>query len=124
MARTLWDWDEALFTLAMRSYGVTKHHPHPPGFPVFIGLANLVRLVTPSDFRALQAISLVAGVCVFPALFFLRRELRLRVETSLVGGPLCAVFPHVLGFCGGGLRAVFPLRPFGRPAALPLPRAC
>src|SRR5258708_5480567 len=100
MARTLWDWDEALFTLAMRAYDVTKHHPHPPGFPVFIGLAHLVRLVTPSDFRALQAISLVAGMCVFPAMFFLGRELRLRFETSLVAALLCAFFPNVWYFGG------------------------
>lgn len=100
MARTLWDWDEALFTLAMRAYDVTKHHPHPPGFPVFIGLAHLVRLVTPSDFRALQAISLVAAMCVFPAMFFLGRELRLRFETSLVAALLCAFFPNVWYFGG------------------------
>jgi hypothetical protein len=99
-ASSIWDWDEALFTLGMRSYDVTQHHPHPPGFPVFIGLAHLFRLVTPSDFRALQAISLVAGMCLFPAMFFLGRELRLRFETSLVAALLCAFFPNVWFFGG------------------------
>ena len=33
LARSVWDWDEALFTMAMRDYDVTLHHPHPPGFP-------------------------------------------------------------------------------------------
>ena len=27
---TLWDWDEALFALALRDYDVVGHHPHPP----------------------------------------------------------------------------------------------
>lgn len=100
MARSIWDWDEALFTLGMRAYDVTKHHPHPPGFPVFIGLAHLVRLVTPSDFRALQAISLAAGVALFPVMFLLGRELRLRFETALVAALLCAFFPNVWYFGG------------------------
>jgi hypothetical protein len=100
MARSLWEWDEALFTLAMRAFDVTKHHPHPPGFPVFIGLAHLFRLVTPSDFRALQAMSLIAGMGLFPAVFFFGRELRLRFETSLVAALLCAFFPNVLYFGG------------------------
>ena len=56
----MWDWDEALFCLGMRSYDVTNHHPHPPGFPVFIATAKLLRLIIPSDFRALQVINLGA----------------------------------------------------------------
>src|SRR5260221_3296707 len=122
MARSLWDWDEALFTLGMRAYDVTKHHPHPPGFPVFIGLAHLVRLVTPSDFRALQAISLVAGMCVFPAMFFLGRELRLRFETSLVAALLCAFFPNVWYFGGTAFSHVPPIVPPVVSAAAPLGR--
>src|SRR5207248_2549943 len=69
MARTLWDWDEALFCLGMRSYDVTSHHPHPPGFPVFIGAAKLMRLIVHDDFRALQSLNLIAGVLLFPAVF-------------------------------------------------------
>src|SRR4051812_18666541 len=94
-ARSMWDWDEALFSLGMRSYDVTMHHPHPPGFPVYIGLAKLVRLIAPSDFRALQAINLVAGVLAFPAIYLLARELKLRFETSIIAGALFAFFPNV-----------------------------
>src|SRR5712691_127235 len=100
MARSMWDWDEALFCLGMRSYDVTNHHPHPPGFPVFIGTAKVLRLIIPSDFRALQAINLVAGVLLFPAMFMLARELRLRFPTAVIGAGLCAFFPNVW-FYGG-----------------------
>src|SRR5258706_5139666 len=100
MARSIWDWDEALFTLGMRAYDVAKHHPHPPGFPVFIGLAHVLGLVTPNDFRALQLVSLAAGMALFPAMFFLGRELRLRVEIALAAALLCAFFQNVWFFGG------------------------
>jgi hypothetical protein len=100
MARTLWDWDEALFCLGMRSYDVARHHPHPPGFPAFIGLARIMRLFIPDDFRSLQALSLLAGMLLFPAMFLLARELRLRFETALIAAALCAFLPNVWFFGG------------------------
>lgn len=100
MARSLWDWDETLFCLGMRSYDVTSHHPHPPGFPVYIGAAKILRTFLPSDFRALQAVNLIAGVLLFPAMFLLARELRLRFETATIASALCAFFPNVWFFGG------------------------
>ena len=100
MARSLWDWDEALFCLGMRAYDVTSHHPHPPGFPVYIGLGRLVRLLVHDDFRALQAINLAAGMLVFPAVFMLARELRFRFVTAAIAGTLCAFLPNVWFFGG------------------------
>jgi hypothetical protein len=100
MARSLWDWDEVLFCLGMRGYDVTSHHPHPPGFPVYIGAAKLVRLLVHDDFRALQAINLVAGILVFPAMFMLARELRFRFTTAAIAGTLCAFLPNIWFFGG------------------------
>ena len=106
MARSLWDWDEALFCLGMRSYDVTRHHPHPPGFPLFIAAAKLLRPATSSDFRALQAVSLIAGVLLFPALFMLARELHLSFVTSALAAVLCAFFPNVWFFGGAAFSDV------------------
>jgi hypothetical protein len=39
LARSPWDWDELLFCYAVRDYDVPAHHPHPPGYPLFIVLA-------------------------------------------------------------------------------------
>jgi len=99
-ARTLWDWDEALFCLGMRSYDVTNHHPHPPGFPVYIFAAKVMRFFTHDDFRALQSINLIAGILLFPAIYLLARELRFRFTTSVIAGALCAFFPNVWFFGG------------------------
>ncbi|HEV7428357.1 MAG TPA: hypothetical protein VGQ46_18525 [Thermoanaerobaculia bacterium] len=106
MARSLWDWDEALFCLGMRSYDVTAHHPHPPGFPVYIALGRIVRTVIHSDFRALQTVNLIAAMLVFPAIFFLARELRLPFVTATIAGALCAFFPNVWLFGGGAFSDV------------------
>jgi 4-amino-4-deoxy-L-arabinose transferase-like glycosyltransferase len=100
MARSLWDWDEALFCLGMTEYDVTSHHPHPPGFPVYIGLAKAARLIVDSDFHAFQALNLLAGALLFPAAYLLAREFGMRFETSLVAGALLAFFPNVWFFGG------------------------
>src|SRR5437763_1775845 len=106
MARSLWDWDEALFCLGMRSYDVTSHHPHPPGFPVYIALGRIVRVVVHSDFRALQVVNLTAGMLVFLAIFLLARELRIPFTTSVIAGALCAFFPNVWFFGGGAFSDI------------------
>lgn len=106
MAASIWGWDEALFCLGMRDYDVTSHHPHPPGFPVYIALAKVARLLTGDDFRALQAVNLTAGVLLFPAVFLLARELRFRFPVAAMAAALCAFFPNVWFFGGTALSDV------------------
>ena len=52
LAKTPWDWDEMLFMLAMRDYDVAAHHPHPPGFPLWIFFADLVHALGLGEFHA------------------------------------------------------------------------
>jgi len=106
MARSLWDWDEALFCLGMRSYDVTNHHPHPPGFPIYIALGHLAKIFTHSDFRALQAVNLVAAILLFPAMFLLCRELRLRFDVAMLASMLLVFFPNTWFFGGGAFSDV------------------
>lgn len=106
LSRSLWDWDEGLFVLGMGDYDVTLHHPHPPGFPVYIAMAKLARFVVGDDFRALQSINVLASMLVFPAVFFFARELRLRFETCVLAGALFAFFPNVWFFGGGAFSDV------------------
>ncbi|HEX6099096.1 MAG TPA: hypothetical protein VF432_22475 [Thermoanaerobaculia bacterium] len=103
LSKTLWDWDEALFALALRDYDVTAHHPHPPGFPLFIALAKLI----PTDaFHALQSIAFVASLCVFPAMFFLARALRASAPVAIGAGLLLAFLPNVWFYGGTALSDV------------------
>src|SRR5688572_28049340 len=104
LSRTLWDWDEALFALALRDFDVRFYHPHPPGFPLFIGLAKLVPHA--DAFHALQAIAFVASLLVFPAAFFLVRALRAGTFVAIAAGLLLAFFPNVWFYGGTALSDV------------------
>lgn len=96
LSLTVWDWDEALFALALRDYDVVAHHPHPPGFPLFIGLAKALTELTPLDaFHALQCIAFCASLFLFPAMLFLAREMRLPAFTAFGAALLLAFFPNV-----------------------------
>jgi hypothetical protein len=109
ISRSAWDWDEMLFCLGMRSYDVAQHHPHPPGFPLFIALAKIVRVAGLDDFRALQTVSVVAAMLLFPAVMMLGRELRLRADTAMAAAALCAFFPNVWFFGGTAFSDVVSL---------------
>ena len=100
---TLWDWDEALFALALRDFDVSAYHPHPPGFPLFIAAAKLVPL---DGFHALQTIVFLSSLFVFPAMFFLARALRAGVPVAIGAGLLLAFFPNVWFYGGTALSDV------------------
>jgi hypothetical protein len=99
-SRTLWDWDEAQFAMALGDFDVVRHHPHPPGFPLYIVMAKLVRLFAHSDFHALQAIVTLASIALFPLLFWLAWELRFSFHTAYFGSLLFVFLPNVW-FYGG-----------------------
>ncbi|HUP50421.1 MAG TPA: hypothetical protein VNA04_16725 [Thermoanaerobaculia bacterium] len=100
LARGPWDWDEMLFLLALRDYDVALHHPHPPGFPLFILAARGGMLAGLEPFRALQAVNLVAAVFIVPAMVALCRELRFPFRAGLAAAAVFAFLPNVW-FYGG-----------------------
>src|SRR5438477_11522743 len=100
LARSPWDSDEGLFMSALRHYDVVAHHPHPPGFPLFILTAKAFARLGFSDFHALQMISFVASISIFPAMLFLGRELAVRPRVSIVAAAFLAFFPNVWFFGG------------------------
>jgi hypothetical protein len=106
LSRTMWDWDEALFTLGVRDYDVPSHHPHPPGYPLFMLAAKIVRVVLRDDFRAVQGVVFVAALLLFPALFALARELRFPFPVAAGGAALYAFFPNVWYYGGTALSDI------------------
>ena len=100
LSRSLWDWDEALFSVGVRSYDVVQHHPHPPGFPLFIAAAKLVHLAIHDEFRAVQAVTLLGAIGLFPALFALARALRFPFAVAAGSAAIYAFFPAVWVFGG------------------------
>ncbi|MGZ7039869.1 MAG: hypothetical protein ACXVJO_16960, partial [Thermoanaerobaculia bacterium] len=100
ISKSLWDSDEALFCSALRSYDVTQHHPHPPGFPLFILAAHVTRFFTSSDFRALQAVTVIAAMLLFPLALAFARSIGMSFGEAL-GGSLILVFLPNVWFYGG-----------------------
>jgi hypothetical protein len=100
LARSPWDSDEGLFMSALRRYDVVAHHPHPPGFPLFILTAKVFTRLGFSDFHALQLISFIASIAIFPAMLFLGRELGVRPRVSIIAATFLAFFPNVWFFGG------------------------
>jgi hypothetical protein len=129
VSRTLWDWDEALFALAVRHYDVVAHHPHPPGFPLFIAAAKALHALLPvallpvDEFHALQCVTVCASLFLFPAMFFLAREMRLPPFASLGAALLLAFFPNVW-FYGGTAFSDVPSLVLALLAAALLLRGC
>jgi hypothetical protein len=98
LSKTPWDSDEGLFMSALRHYDVVVHHPHPPGFPLFIALAKPFTFF--GEFHALQLLSLVASVAIVPATIFLGRAVGISVRVSLIAACFLAFFPNVWFFGG------------------------
>ncbi len=121
LSRSMWDWDEALFCLGVRDYDVPAYRPHPTGFPLFIGLAKLLRPIAGSDFHALQWISLIAACSLFPLAYLLARELSFSKGTSFLGALLFVFFPAVW-FYGGTAFSDIPALALSLAAALLLLR--
>jgi hypothetical protein len=106
LAKSALDWDESLFAGGVREYDVLAEHPHAPGYPLFILAAKLVRFVVPDDFHALQAVASIASLLLFPAAFFLLRELRFRFRVAVAGAVTTVFLPTVWYYGGTALSDV------------------
>jgi Protein of unknown function (DUF2723) len=84
LSGTLEDLDSFNFALGLRDFDPRKHQPHPPGYPVIIGLGKLARPVAAAlgsppgaatDARALALVSALSGALAVVPLFVLFRRL-------------------------------------------------
>jgi hypothetical protein len=107
LARSMWDWDEFLFAFALHDYNVAVHHPHPPGFPLFIAVARLVRVVIHDDFHALRTVSLIASMFLFPAIVALARAMKFPFGIAVSAGVLFAFLPNVWFYGGTAFSDIF-----------------
>ncbi|MCK5744715.1 MAG: hypothetical protein KAH44_00800, partial [Oricola sp.] len=63
LTRSHWldDWDSVQFALALDDFDLRKHQPHPPGYPVYIAAAKVLRTVVPDAAAVLTLLSSLAG---------------------------------------------------------------
>jgi hypothetical protein len=106
VARTLFDWDEALFCLGIQEFDVAEYRPHPPGYPLFVAAAKVVHLLGVPEFRSLQVVVVLGALALFPALFLLAREIGFDFTTSACGAAIFAFLPNVWTYGGTGFSDV------------------
>ena len=75
MPRTLWESDEHLFVAAVKKFEPLASHPHPPGYPLYIGLGKFVTAFTGNIFGSLVGISIASCVIGVVALSLLLRRI-------------------------------------------------
>lgn len=95
IAQSPFDWDEALFSLGVRDYEVPEHRPHPPGYPLFILAAKLIALTGLDAFRCVQIVVVLGALFLFPAIYFLAREIGFDFPTAVAGAAVYAFLPNV-----------------------------
>jgi hypothetical protein len=118
LSHSMWDWDEAQFSAALRHYNVANHNPHPPGFPLFIGAAKLVRFVIHDDFRALRTLNLLVSFFLFPAVFAFGRSCGLSFRVAAGGALVYSFLPNVVYWGGTAMSDISAATVFAAGAAL------
>ena len=79
LPRSLWEMDEVLFARAVERFDPLSHRPHPPGYPLLVGLGKAFNLVFHDPFTSLVALSFVSSLIGYWALVVAFRR--------IAGGP-------------------------------------
>src|SRR4029077_10432262 len=85
---SLEDLDSINFALGLRHFDVSRHQPHPPGYPLFILAGKAFHAVVPSEAKALALVEVFAGALGVIAIGRLFR--RLDPEDGSLAWPLAA----------------------------------
>ena len=127
--RSLWEMDEILFARAVERFDPLSHRPHPPGYPLVVGLGKLIDLAVQEPFLSLVCLSLISSLVGYWAMVSAFRRIaggpdagRIAVAGALlfqlspamlVQGPLPMSDPPALMFLALALAAGAALRDGG-----------
>jgi hypothetical protein len=106
VAHSINDWDEATFSLGVREYDLNFHHPHPPGYPLFVLAAKAVHLLGVDEYRSLQVVVLLGSFLLFPALVMFARECGFQFATAVCGAGIYVFLPNVWVYSGTGFSDI------------------
>jgi hypothetical protein len=114
LPRSLWELDEFLFVRGVERFEPLTHRPHPPGYPLLIGLGKLFGLVFESSFASLVALSFVSSLVGYAALVAAFRRI---VPATGSSAERTAVFGALLFYLSPVMLVQAPL-PMSDPPAL------
>ncbi|HEY8132105.1 MAG TPA: glycosyltransferase family 39 protein [Thermoanaerobaculia bacterium] len=88
LPKTFWEGDELLFAAAVLKFDPWSSRPHPPGYPLYVGLGKFFALFTGDPFEALIALSVIASVIGFVALSIAFRHILQDPDLAVCGALL------------------------------------
>lgn len=57
----MWDHDSVQFALGVERYDLAAHHPHPPGYPVWIGVLKVLAALGVEPLHGMVALAILGG---------------------------------------------------------------
>jgi hypothetical protein len=57
----MWDHDSVQFALGVEKYDLAAHHPHPPGYPLYIGLLKLLAALGVDALHGMVVLAILGG---------------------------------------------------------------
>jgi hypothetical protein len=60
-ASRMWDHDSIQFALGVERYNLAAHHPHPPGYPLYVAVLKLLARIGIDALHGMVALSALAG---------------------------------------------------------------
>jgi len=96
LPRSLWEGDEVLFVKGVELFDPLHHQPHPPGYPLLIGLGKLINLVLHDPFASLVTLSVVSSLVGYVALVDAFRRMAGSERVAVAGAVLFHLSPAML----------------------------
>ena len=60
-AQRMWDHDSVQFALGVEKYDLAAHHPHPPGYPLYIAVLKLLASLGVDALHGMVALAILGG---------------------------------------------------------------
>jgi hypothetical protein len=114
VARRLWDHDSVQFALGVVDFDLAAHQPHPPGYPLYVGLLKGLAAFGMTPLHAMVAVSLLASAAGAAALVLVAARLAAPPGPQAAGGGVRpsvprGAAPFAAGVLAGVLYAFDPL---------------
>jgi hypothetical protein len=87
-ASHMWDHDSIQFALGVERYNLAAHHPHPPGYPLYIALLKLLAWAGVNALHGMVALSVLASAAGAGLIVLLTARLVEEAEGAPGSGPL------------------------------------
>jgi hypothetical protein len=114
-ARRLWDHDSVQFALGVEKYDLAAHHPHPPGYPLYIAMLKLLAALGVDAAGAMVALAIAAAALGAGLIVLLAARLAAEAAAAkppggaAAPGAAAAVVAGAATGAGGGAGGALPM---------------